>query len=352
MSGHDLFARPEDGKAILRILESAPAKGGIELLYTRRPDAYASYQKEFGESRIFVSRDKERVIGTCAELVREVYLGGKPAKVAYLCGLKKDADYEGNVGFGLGFIRALVRENIDCYFCSVVSDNRQAQEMFGKGSRVLHMQEMQDYTTYILKPRVSVKAELCDCHFRQATKADERGIVAFYEQEGRKKDLFPVITSTEQFYGLATEDFYLLEKDGKIVAAAALWNQTVYKQYVVKKYSGIMKFARLLNPILSMLGYIKLPKENQGMDFPMLSFFLSSDDNKTYYKAFLEYIQREIAKKYDMYVIGIPKNHFAAELFGKMRSIHFDTKLYSVRFLQKVVKEIDKERLYPECGLL
>ena len=42
MRGAKYFASPEDGKEILRILESSAAQGGIELVYTRRDDAYAN----------------------------------------------------------------------------------------------------------------------------------------------------------------------------------------------------------------------------------------------------------------------------------------------------------------------
>lgn len=352
MTEPNILAGPEDGLEVLRILESAPAQGGIELLYTRRPDAWLSYQREPGESRVFVSRKGGRVIGTCAELIREVYLGGAPVRAAYLCGLKKDAEEEGLIGFDSRPVRALVREDIDCYYFSVVDDNRQAQNMFEKKTRFMETRPLQEYTTYILTPKLHLRTKARNCSFRQAAKADEAAVLRFYRREGSKKDLFPVIRSLDAFFGLKIEDFYLLESGEEIVAAAALWNQTAYKQYVVKKYRGIMKWARMLNPILSLLGYMKLPKENQSLDFPMLSFFLSSDDNEEYYKAFFNHINREIGKKYDVYVIGVPKNYFAAGLFRRLPNIHFDTKLYTVRFFTGKSKEIDETRLYPECGLL
>ena len=49
MSYITYLAREEDGEEILEILESSPAKGSIELLYTRRPNAYVSYKKESKE---------------------------------------------------------------------------------------------------------------------------------------------------------------------------------------------------------------------------------------------------------------------------------------------------------------
>ena len=163
-----------------------------------------------------------------------------------------------------------------------------------------------------------------------------------------------MINSISQFHGLSIEDFYLLERNGEIVAAAALWDQTDYKQYVVKKYRGIMKFARLLNPLLSLLGYMKLPPEEQILDYPMLSFFLSLGDNPAYYKAFLNGLNREIRNRNDVYVIGVPQNQIGHKIISRVPSIHFDTVIYSVRF--KLANgnscSIDPGRLHPECGLL
>lgn len=354
MSKSKYIAAPQDGQEILRILESSAAKGNIELLYTRRPDAYESYMKESGESRIFVSKDDERTIGTCAELIREVYIGGEICNTAYICGLKKDARYGGSVGFGAGFIRELWREDIDFYYCSVVSDNKDAQKMFEKSRRIISMNPITEYTTYILSTNVKIKSQTHDLDFRQATENDLKKLIDFLNKQGRKNDLFPVITSLKQFYGLTYKDFYILSKDNRIVATAALWNQTEYKQYVVKQYRGIMKSARMANPILSLLGYIKLPRENTTLDFPLLSFFISEDGNQEYYRIFLSEIKREIGKKYKMFVIGMPRNHFASSIFNKLPSIHFDTKLYEITFpwSKQNCKKINVENLTPECALL
>ena len=354
MSGKDYMATPEDGAEILRLLESSPAQGSIELIYTRRPDAYASYQKEQWESLVYVTRNEGKIIGTQAALIREVYIDGKPAKAAYICGLKKDPEFQGGVGFTGGYRKALIREDVDYYFCSVISDNDKVHEMFRRKNPWMHISALQEYTTYILTPHFSYKTKEEGYSFRQATKADEQELLKFLNQEGKKKDLFPVIKSLEGFCDLDMENFYLLGKDKVIVAAAALWNQTAYKQYVVKQYRGIMRWARFLNPLLSLFGYMKLPKENEGLDFPMLAFFLCKEDNLEYYKIFLDGINQEIKKHYDIYVIGMPKNYFGNRVFCKIKGIHFDTTLYTITFRTKLGEtiEVDAERIYPECGLL
>lgn len=354
MRGAKYFASPEDGPEILRILESSAAKGGIELIYTRREDAYASYQMEPGEARVFVSKDGARTVGTCAELIREVYIGGQPRKAAYVCGLKKDAQYDGLVGFGPGFIKALQRDDIDCYYCSVVSDNADARKMFEKGNRVLSMKPIAGYKTYILSPKVRIKAPKHTLNFRRADRQDMSALMDFLNTQGRKKDLFPVMDSLEDYHNLACHDFYLLTDDRGIVAAGAVWNQVAYKQYIVKKYRGPMKLARMANPLLSMLGYIRLPKENEPLEFAMLSFFVSKDDDETYYRIFLSQIKKELAKSYGMFVMGLPKAHFATPMISKLPHIGFETQLYEITFpwSSQSYSTVDPEKIFPECGLL
>ena len=251
-------------------------------------------------------------------------------------------------------LRDFCREDIDFYYCSVVADNKDAQAMFEKSRRIMSMSPMADYKTYILSPKVRVRAPKHSLTFRQATEADRERLIDFLNTEGKKKDLFPVIRSLDGFDNLHIGDFYLLLEGERIAATAALWNQTAYKQYVVKKYRGLMKLARAANPILSALRYIRLPKENEPLEFPMLSFLISRNDSEEYYRILLYEIRKEIAKSYGMFVIGLPKNHFAAPLLDRLPSISFETKLYEIKlpWSKASPKTPDPKNLYPECGLL
>ena len=354
MSESKYLASASDGKEILRILESSAAKGSIELIYTRRPDAYESYMKESGEARVFISRDGARAIGTCAEVIREVYIGGEVCRAAYICGLKKDAEYDGGVAFDARLIRDLRRDDIHFYFCSVVADNTHAQKMFEKSRRLLDMKQTVGYKTYILSPKVKINEKKHGFTFRRATENDRETLIGFLNAEGKKKDLFPVIKTLDEFYNLSIEDFYLLLDGEHVVASAALWDQTDYKQYVVKKYRGVMRLARMANPILSALRYIQLPKENQPLAFPMLSFLISRNDNPEYYRIMLAEIKKVIAGSYDMFVIGLPREHFAAPMLDKLPSISFETKLYAIRFpwSEQAYKLPDPQKSFLECGLL
>ena len=355
MSQETVLAELDEGKRILEILETSPAKGAIELLYTRRPNAYESYHKESDDVRVHVIKDEEAIIATSAEIIRDVYINGEVKKLSYLCGLKKDPYYNGVVNFGKLFFKSLTREDIDCYFCSVVEDNKEARALFEKRrKRVMNMDYLQTYTTYMFKPYFKFKVDENNFEFKKVEKCDEKSVLKFLNEEGKNKNFFPVISSLEQFTDLSASDFYILKKDDEIIACGALWNQTNYRQYIVKKYNGVLKLVRWLNPLISKMGYIKLPKEDETLNFPMLSFLISKDDNDEYYKLFLNHILAEIRKDYDMFVIGSTENSCLNKILKDLKSIKFNTKIYAIDFVygKGKVQEVDGNKLWLECGLL
>lgn len=355
MSQTKEIATIQDGKEILDILESSPAKGRMELLYTRRPNACLSYKKESEEVEIFKVVENEKIIGTMAKIARKVYISEKESKASYLCGLKKNIHYKGNINWGKVWLKNLIDEETECYFCSILSDNNNAQNMFEKSrKKTLNMQLAANYRTYIIAPYFKFKVKDNAYVFKQAEEEDEQDIIAFLNREGKKKDFFPVIQKIEQFADLKITDFYILKDKDKIIAAGALWKQMGYKQYIVKKYRGIIKYVKLLNPILKMLGYIKLPKENELLNFPMLSFFISTNDDEEYYKIFLNHIVQVIKKQYSMFIIGTTQCNFASNIYRNIKTIHFDSKIYLVELIygRGKTREVNKQSIWLECGLL
>ena len=76
-------------------------------------------------------------------------------------------------------------------------------------------------------------------------------------------------------------------KDKEIVAFTALWNQTNYKQYIVKKYHFPLNILKGLSFITSRIGYIDFPNENETFPFHHLSFLLVKDNDINLYKTFI-----------------------------------------------------------------
>ncbi|MBR3244659.1 MAG: hypothetical protein IKF90_18545 [Parasporobacterium sp.] len=347
-------ARKEEGPEISRLLESPVDAGLIQAIYTRRPDAYESYMKEFGESRVFVFRKEGRVIGTCSQIIRNVYVDGKEKRSAYICGLKKDSDYQGHLSAGLSFFRTFKRPDIDFYYCAVVSNNKDAVEKFEKKRDFMSVKCITTYDTYFINPKVKTKEIKNEYRFRQASVKDTDALLEFLNTEGKKKDLFPVIKSLDDFYNLHAEDFYILEDDHEMKACAALWNTTSYKQLTITKFKGILKLARLLNPLLSLLAFPTFNKENESYDYPILSFFLSKDDNKDYYEIFFHRIKNEIKKNYRVFAVGLTRNHPIASVMKNLPKITGKSTIYEVKLSGQKEENIsfNTENIATEFALL
>ena len=347
-------ARKEDGADISRLLESPVNSGLVQAIYTRRPDAYESYMRECGDPRVFVFRREDRVVATCAELIRDVYVHGEVKRSAYFCGLKKDPGYRGLITANSEFINGIRRPDIDLYYCAVLSNNKSVMEKFEKERSVFSFRPVASYTSYLLNPAIRTKEEPGPYTFRQASPEDAVDIVAFLNREGRKKDLFPYVRSLDDYYGLRVEDFYLLEDAQGIKACAAIWNVSPYKQFTVKKYSWFIKPARALNPLISLLGFVKLPRENEMLDFPMLAFFLSRGDSDDGYRILFHRIKNEIGKRFPMFLVGLPSQHVIASVLKGLPKVTFGSVIYELRFSgQKGGSPvIDPERIYTESALL
>ncbi|MBP5292876.1 MAG: hypothetical protein J6023_01965 [Clostridia bacterium] len=354
MSGSGYRAHPSDGKEILRVLESSAAAGRVEVVYSRRPDAYESYMKESGEAHVFVARDGNAITGTCAELVREVYIGGEVCRAAYLCGLKKDAEYRGRIGFGPEFVRELRKDDIDYYYCSVLSENADIRSSFEKCSSLISMRRIADCHTCVVNPKARIRIPSHNFTFRRARGSDTERLLAFLNAEGRKKDMFPVIRNLDAFYGLAVEDFYMLLDGETILAAAALWDQTAYKQYIVKRYGGWMKLARLCNPLFAAMRYCRLPKENEPIAFPVLSFCVCRGDESNLFTILLHEMMQITAKRYGMLVFSLTEDHFAWPVMNGIRCIRLESTLYELNFpwSKQKNRSLDPKHLSLECGWL
>jgi len=85
-------ATPGDAGELREILESRPMPGDVSLVYSRRPDAYASLQREGEPVGIVVIRHHARVIAMGVYAIRTLHVNGVPERVAYLFGLRARGD--------------------------------------------------------------------------------------------------------------------------------------------------------------------------------------------------------------------------------------------------------------------
>ena len=356
MSAKFGFAGKEDGKGVLEIMESDIAKGDIQLLYTRRPDAYASLMEESSKTVVGIFKDDEKIVGTVTGIPRTMWINGGKKTVCYVTGMKCLGSYPGLINWIEAFQKMYDPLDSDIYYCSIVKENTDVIKMLKKVRKKLPFSVGMDfYRTYIISPTAKVKNPCPELSFSRATEDDEAAILDFLKKYGQCKNFFPDIPSFEEENVPDLKDFYLLKDGEAIRAVGALWDRSHSKQYVVKKYANKVKLLRIMNPVISKIGYITLPKEDTEVKFTFLSFFLAEDENADYYRSFLHHIRSEVKKKYAMFVLGTNEHNAKRAVLDEVRSIKFDTELCEVvmsnfRGAERI--NMDYHNLEVECALL
>ncbi len=342
----------EDGVEMLEIIESESSGGIIELVYTRRPNAFESYKKENKESKIAIIRDKEGKIAFQAACIPGCYnVDGKSVTAGYVGGIRKRNDYSGVINW-MNVVDFIEKQGLSIYLCSFLSGNEATEKMFyKKRSFIPELVPLCNYTTYIINPKIFKNSLPKGLTFRSINCDDLENVHQFLRREGMKYNFSPVINNITEFYGLSLDDCYILEKRGEILAFGALWNQKGFKQYIVKGYSRTIKMIQKFSFVSGILGYIEIPEEGKELDFPMLSFFYSLEGNMEYYSCFLNQIAQIIKKNYKMFVIGISSDDPADNLYKKIRTINFKSKIYCADFTEEFYFELTKSK-HIECGLL
>jgi hypothetical protein len=342
----------DDGIEMLEIIESESSSGSIELIYTRRPNAFESYKKESKESRIGIIRDKKGKIVFQAACIPGCYhVDGKSVLAGYVGGIRKRNDYNGVINWK-DVVRFVEKQGSNIYLCSFLSGNEASEKMFiKKRGFIPELVPLCNYTTYIINPKIFKENLPEGLTFRSIKKDDIDNVHEFLKREMMKYNFSPVINNIADFYGLNPDDCYVLEKRGEILAFGALWNQRGFKQYIVEGYSKTLKMIQKFSFISCILGYIEMPEEGKELDFPILSFFYSKDGNMEYYNLFLNQIAQAVRKKYKMFVIGICDDDPADSIYKKIRTINFKSKIYCADFTREFI--FDKKRPKRiECGML
>lgn len=342
----------EDGIEMLEIIESETSKGNIELVYTRRTNAYESYKKENKNSKIAIIRDKKGKIAFQAACIPGCYyVDEKKVSAGYVGGIRKRNDYHGVINWK-DVADFFEKQDLSIYLCSFLSGNEVSENMFNKKrSFIPELLPLCDYTTYIINPEIFKKRNSKNYIFRNMTIDDLDNVHSFLKREMMKYNFSPVVNNITDFYGLNIDDCYVLERRGEILAFGALWKQKDFKQYIVKGYSKTLKIIQKFSFVSRFLGYIEIPEEGQVLDFPMLSFFYSKDGNMEYYSCFLNQIATVIKKNYKMFVIGISSDDPADLLYKKIRTINFKSKIYCADFKDEFYFDLTMPKRI-ECALL
>jgi hypothetical protein len=363
-------ATAADDPDLRRLLRENPMRGRITVSLEREPDVFLAGATEGERHHTIVARDRSqgRTVGMASRSVYSGFLNGRPATFGYLSQLRVDRLYRGRAGVlakGYAMMRSL-RTPGDLPFdlTSIVADNTVARRVLGAGLADLPMyHELEPFTTLILpvwrrrrsRPSAAVRIERGSIE----RMADVAGCL---ERNRVRYQFAPRFTpcdllSPERSRGLMPSDFLVAERDEQVIGCLAVWDQSSFKQIVVREYGPSMRRWRPLVEISAqLLRTPRLPRPGYPISHVYLSHVAVDEDSADVFEALLARAYDEACEAgHACLVLGFAERHpFLRVVRRRYRAWAYSSVLYAVCWEggQAAVAGIDRRVPHLEVGLL
>ncbi len=268
------LATEADEADLRRLLRESPMPGAIAVTFEREPHYFRAAVVE-GFHQTIVCRDSQTgaLLGMGSRSVRPVYLNGTVQPVGYMSQLRTSPHHEWGmdsaraVAQGFRFFHTLHADRrAPFYLMSVIADNRPARRLLESGLPDLpRLQPYALWHTYVIylgeaKRPAPLPADL------RLEPGDTTHIPAMLDclqRNGVGRQFAPYWAAETLFHrdctpDLRPEDFLLALRGQRVVGCIAAWDQSQFKQSVVRAYTGPIgrwPLARLALNRLAPLGW-------------------------------------------------------------------------------------------------
>jgi hypothetical protein len=258
------------------------------------------------------------IAGVACRATRLMFVNGSEVEIGYLGQLRVDERFRGRwlVSRGFGFLKQLHEADpVPAYLLSVTEENREALgvlvERRRPGFPIFRDLGRLFTLALALKQSKRPKAEtLLNCVISPACQEDLPDIVAFLRQYGAARQFFPAYCE-EDFGGDAThgfhvEDFFIARCRGEITGVIGLWDQSSYKQTIVRGYARWLRVARpAYNVGARLLARPLLPAVGEKISYAYASFVCIADDDHEVFSALLRRVYCATAERgYSYLMVG------------------------------------------------
>src|SRR5919197_2838896 len=245
------FAQPRDDAGIRRLVETQAMPGRVRVTFCREPDFSTGCAVTGEEFRILVARvADDEIVAVACRSVRRVFLNGREQRIGYLGQLRVHERWRGRwlVSRGFAALEALDRADpLPAYLASIVEGNHDAVGVLVNRRRRTFpvFREAARYVTLAVRVGRPIRQERTREEVVHGSADQLVDIANFLNAEGRRRQLSSVWTiealARLEAYGLARDDFRIARRNGQLVGVMALWDQSAYKQSVIRGYTGWLK---------------------------------------------------------------------------------------------------------------
>ena len=317
-----LIAGPEHTEIIKKMYESISYDGPIDIQFRRGDDPYHSVVSESDDHVILLCRSerdgKYIAMGICS--IYKAYLDGEIKRVGYLNGLKILPEYRKKMTIlprGFAALHEVLDGRVDLCFASMLRSAAENQKMFEKRRSFMPAYVRQcEYTSYLFRPARRDGIGLCHGF---SEKLNE-----FYKLNAPKYNLRPVHPVSE----ITDNDWLYWEKDGRIAAACAVFDETENKNYYLNRYNGVMR--TLSHFPTKLIGLPAFPKEHSIADTVTMSMLLFDDSLDLPERRRFILSASSYARDHNICILGLTDSGDTYKVFRSIPNVPFGSYLYTI----------------------
>ena len=311
------LAGPADDAAIRLLMRRQPMPGRVAVTFEREPDFFLGCAVTGEDSRVLVARSETgEVVGVACRSQRNVFINGHEQRIGYLGQLRIDERFRGRWLVSRGF--SLLRElhpssGIRSYLASIVDGNPEATGVLVKKRRRIfpEFHPVSNYCTLAIDVHHAKPPLPCVARIEPADPRELPEVVQFLIDHGRRRQFFPVWKEGDlralASFGLRAQDILLARRGAHIAGIMALWDQSAYKQTVIKEYSRWMKtIAPLWNYSAPVFGRAPLPRAGETLRSAYAALVCVAEDDAAMFASLLRETYRQAhARGFNYLMLGL-----------------------------------------------
>lgn len=340
--------------------------GDIRLTFEREPDYFLSAGIEGDRHHAFVARDESgQIRGLCSRAVRAVWFNGAPARIGYLGQLRCELPLRGSLrplvdGF-TSCAATHLEDELPFDLTSIMADNHRARRLLEKGLPGLpEYRPLTEFRTLLIPKRQRPGRVDSAIRIEPGSPAAAPEIAAFLQSQLQRFQFPPLWTASDLLServsrDLRIEDFLIARHGDAIVACAALWDQSRFRQTVVRGYAPRLARARhLVNFWMRLTGRPRLSSVGDPVRFGAISHFAVEDDEPRIALALLGAIfEAAKARPFDYLVLGHSgERRLARPVEDSLSARILSSILYTVHYQGSEAVEFDGRVPHVEVATL
>lgn len=297
------FASTDDDAAIRHLMRREPMPGRVAVTFEREPNFFRGCAVTGEDSRVLVARSEAgEVVAVACRSQRNVFVNGCEQRLGYLGQLRIDRRFRGRwlVSRGFSLLRELhAASGMRAYLAFIIDGNTEATGVLVKKRRRIfpEFHPVTGYCTLAIDVHRARPPLPCDARIHPASPSELPEVAQFLRDHGCRRQFFPVWTEAALRaltpFGLRPQDILLARRGARIVGVMALWDQSAYKQTVIKEYSGWLKtILPLWNFGMPMFGRAPLPRTGEAIRSAYAALICIAEDDGAVFASLLREIYR------------------------------------------------------------